>query len=40
LGEGDAGWADVMKALDEIGYKGYGIAEVPWRRRSEAEVPR
>ena len=29
LGEGDAGWADVMKALDEIGYKGYGIAEVP-----------
>ena len=29
LGEGDVGWSDVMKALDEIGYKGYGIAEVP-----------
>lgn len=28
LGEGDAGWADVMKALDEVGYAGYGIAEV------------
>ena len=22
-------WPDVMKALDEIGYEGYGIAEVP-----------
>jgi hexulose-6-phosphate isomerase len=29
LGEGDVGWSEVMKALDEIGYKGYGIAEVP-----------
>lgn len=29
LGEGDVGWADVMKAIDEIGYTGYGIAEVP-----------
>jgi L-ribulose-5-phosphate 3-epimerase len=29
LGEGDVGWPDVMKALDEIGYQGYGIAEVP-----------
>lgn len=29
LGEGDVGWPDVMKALDEIGYDGYGIAEVP-----------
>jgi len=28
LGEGDAGWADVMKALDDVGYAGYGIAEV------------
>ena len=24
-----AGWPEVMKALDEIGYEGYGIAEVP-----------
>ncbi len=29
LGEGDVGWPDVMKALDEIGYDGFGIAEVP-----------
>lgn len=29
LGEGDVGWPDVMKALDEIGYEGYGILEVP-----------
>lgn len=29
LGEGDVGWPDVMKAIDEIGYTGYGIAEVP-----------
>lgn len=29
LGEGDVSWPDVMKALDEIGYSGYGIAEVP-----------
>lgn len=29
LGEGDVGWPDVMKAIDEIGYHGYGIAEVP-----------
>ena len=29
FGEGDVGWPDVMKALDEIGYQGYGIAEVP-----------
>jgi hexulose-6-phosphate isomerase len=29
LGEGDVGWPDVMKALDEIGYDGWGIAEVP-----------
>lgn len=29
LGEGDVGWPDVMKALDDIGYSGYGIAEVP-----------
>ncbi len=28
LGEGDVGWPDVMKALDEIGYAGWGILEV------------
>ena len=29
LGEGDVNWAAVMQSLDEIGYEGYGIAEVP-----------
>ena len=28
IGEGDAGWPQVMKALDEIGYTGWGCAEV------------
>lgn len=29
LGEGDNDWPATMKALDEIGYQGYGILEVP-----------
>jgi len=29
LGEGDDDWPSIMKALDEIGYAGYGILEVP-----------
>ncbi|MHA3775297.1 sugar phosphate isomerase/epimerase family protein [Verrucomicrobiota bacterium sgz303538] len=29
LGEGDVGWPDVVKALAEIKYNGYGILEVP-----------
>ena len=29
LGEGDVTWPEVMNALDDIGYAGYGIAEVP-----------
>ncbi len=29
LGEGDVGWPDVMKALAEIDYNGWGILEVP-----------
>lgn len=29
LGEGDVNWPAVMASLDEIGYQGYGIAEVP-----------
>lgn len=29
LGEGDVDWPEVVKALKEIGYKGYGILEVP-----------
>jgi L-ribulose-5-phosphate 3-epimerase len=29
LGEGDVDWTAVMRALDEVGYEGFGIAEVP-----------
>jgi hexulose-6-phosphate isomerase len=29
LGEGDCNWPAVMAALDEIGYEGWGTAEVP-----------
>lgn len=29
LGEGDNDWIATMKALDEIGYEGWGILEVP-----------
>jgi hexulose-6-phosphate isomerase len=29
--EGDNDWPAVMKALDEIGYHGWGIAEPAWR---------
>ncbi len=29
LGEGDVGWPAVMAALDEVGYAGWGILEVP-----------
>jgi L-ribulose-5-phosphate 3-epimerase len=29
LGEGDVNWAEVRKALDDIGYKGYVTAELP-----------
>ncbi len=29
LGEGDNDWPAIMRALDEIGYEGYGILEVP-----------
>ena len=27
--EGDCGWPAVMKALDDVGYEGFGIAEIP-----------
>jgi L-ribulose-5-phosphate 3-epimerase len=29
LGEGDDDWPAIMTALDEIGYQGYGILEIP-----------
>ena len=28
LGEGDCDWPAVMKAIDEIGFEGWGVAEV------------
>jgi len=34
--EGDNDWSAVMKALDEVGYRGWGIAGPAWRPR---EVP-
>ena len=27
IGEGDENWPEILKALDEIGYHGWGIAE-------------
>ena len=29
LGEGDCDWPAVVKALEEIGYEGWGTAEIP-----------
>jgi hexulose-6-phosphate isomerase len=29
LGEGDDNWPEIMKALDEIGFHGWGVLEVP-----------
>jgi hexulose-6-phosphate isomerase len=29
LGEGDVGWPDVVKALNDVAYKGYAVLEVP-----------
>jgi len=29
--EGDNNWPEIMKALHEVGYSGYGIAEPPYR---------
>lgn len=37
LGEGDSDWPAVLKALDEIGYKGWGTAEVPGGDRKRLE---
>ncbi len=33
--DGDNGWPSVMKALDEVGYQGYGIAEPPGKTTPE-----
>jgi len=39
IGEGDAGWPAAMKALDEIGYEGWGAAEVAGGKRERlAEI--
>lgn len=37
LGEGDCDWPAVLKALDEIGYKGWGTAEVRGGDRARLE---
>jgi hexulose-6-phosphate isomerase len=28
IGEGDEDWPDILKALDEVGYRGWATAEV------------
>lgn len=37
IGEGDCGWAEVNKALAEIGYSGWGSAEVPGGDRTRLQ---
>lgn len=32
--EGDNNWPEIMEALEEIGYRGYGIAEPPFRQEN------
>ena len=35
IGEGSENWPEVLKALDEVGYKGWATAEVPLPTREE-----
>ena len=35
--EGDNDWPSVMKALDEIGYSGWAVAEPAWRPDMSAQ---
>jgi hexulose-6-phosphate isomerase len=36
--EGDNNWAAIMKALDEVGYQGWGISEQPGDQSKDAEA--
>ena len=36
--EGDDNWPAIMKALDDIGYKGWGISEQPGEQSKDAEA--
>jgi hexulose-6-phosphate isomerase len=36
--EGDDNWPAIMKALDEIGYHGWGISEQPGKQSKDAEA--
>lgn len=38
LQEGDNNWAAIMKALDDVGYKGWGISEQPGDQSKDAEA--
>ena len=37
IGEGDEDWPDILKALDEVGYRGWATAEVAGGGRKELE---
>jgi len=36
--EGDNNWPAIMKALDDIGYNGWGISEQPGDQSKEADA--
>ncbi len=36
--EGDDNWPAIMKALDDVGYKGWGISEQPGEQSKDAEA--
>lgn len=38
--EGDTNWPEVMKALDEAGYSGWGISEQPSEQAADLETAR
>lgn len=38
LFEGDNNWAAIMKALDDVGYQGWGIAEQPGNQSKDADA--
>ena len=36
--EGDNNWPAIMKALDDVGYKGWGISEQPSDQTKDLET--